>query len=83
MTAAKLMTNLLPSYYDFIEKEARQKKKSKRQIIETAIALYMRESEKQRLLSAYKSMGEDKEYQKEMKEDAELGMGYYLNDLEA
>jgi hypothetical protein len=43
----------------------------------------MKEAEKQTLVAAYKKMGEDAEYQKEMREDAELGMDYYLSDIAA
>ena len=41
MAFMKLMTNILPAYYTFLEKEAKRHHKSKRQIIEEAIALYM------------------------------------------
>jgi hypothetical protein len=82
MANAKLMTNILPRYYDFIDRVSRQQGKTKREIIEAALALYMRELRKQKISQAYDAMEKDKEYLNEMREMAELGMEYYLTDID-
>ena len=78
----KLMTNILPSYYSFIEKEAKRSHKSKREVVEKAIALYIKEMKKKQILSQYKAMGKDEEYRNELTEDAELGIEYFLTETD-
>ncbi len=82
MATAKLMTNLLPAYYSFLQKEQKDSGKTKREIIEEALALYMRAKKKREIENAYKAMAEDKEYLEEMREMAEMGMEYYLIDID-
>lgn len=82
MQLAKLMTNILPFYYSFIEKQAKKEKSSKRDIIEKAIVLYMKEEQKKAVWNQYEKMSADKDYQKEMGNMANMGMSYYLKDLE-
>ena len=82
MTTAKLMTNILAPYYSFIEKEAKRSKRSKREVIEEAIALYIKEVKRQKIMEEYKSMEKDEDYLNEMVESAEIGMDYYLNDID-
>lgn len=82
MQPAKLMTNILPQYYAFIENEAQESNRSKREIIEEAIQLYMRESKKRKIMAQYAGMAQDEEYKNELLEGANLGMEYFLSDLE-
>lgn len=82
MAPVKLMTNILPAYYAFIEAEAKREKKTKRQVIEEAIQFYMREKKRQHLRKAYEAMANDEEYLKEQVEIAEWGMQYYLTDID-
>jgi CRISPR/Cas system-associated protein Csm6 len=79
---AKLMTNILPQYYVFLEEESERAKKTKREIIEEALALYKREEKKKEIINAYKKMADDKEYLEEMHEMAEMGMEYFLTDID-
>jgi hypothetical protein len=82
MSTAKLMTNILPDYYNFIEKEAKRSQRSKREVVEEAVSLLMKQQAREGLMAQYAEMADDKEYQKEMSEMAEIGMETYLNDLE-
>ena len=82
MQLAKLMTNITPQYYSFIEKEAERSNRSKREIIEEAIGFYIKELKKKRVMAQYKALSDDQEYQNELVENAELGMEYYLSELE-
>ena len=82
MQLAKLMTNILPIYYQFIETQARKEKSSKRDVVERAIALYMAEEQKKSIWNQYEKMSEDKAYQKEMRHMAKMGMNYYLKDID-
>ena len=79
---AKLMTNIRPSYYAFLEKEVKRSHKTKRQLIEEALDLYMRELKRQAIIEAYKGMEHDEEYKKESVEMAEWGMRYFLKDID-
>lgn len=81
MVPAKLMTNIAPNYYAFIEKEAKQQNRSKRDIIEEAIKLYMKKKWRDEVFESYKGMENDEEYKKEMVELAEEGMEYFLKDI--
>ena len=83
MQTAKLMTNILPQLYTFIEQEAKSSKRSKREIIEEAIFFYIKEKQKKDLFKAYEAMANDTEYKQEMQDLSEVGMDYYLNDLES
>lgn len=82
MQSAKLMTNILPQYYSFIENEAKRSKRSKREIIEEAISIYMKELKRRKVMSQYEAMTGDEEYQNELVETANLGIEYYLSELE-
>lgn len=82
MALAKLMTNLMPQYYDFLKKEAKRRGKTMREILEEAIRLYKREKKKEEIRKGYDGMENDKEYLEEMRAMAEMGMEYYLKDLE-
>lgn len=82
MAVAKLMTNLLPQYFSFLHEEAKRQKKTMRQVLEEALALYRREKKKALIRAQYEKMGQDEEYQKEMSEMAEEGMSYYLQDID-
>ncbi len=82
MPVAKLMTNLQPAYYSFLEKETKRSHKTKRQLIEEALDLYIRELKRQAIIKGYEGLEHDYEYHKEMKEMAELGMEYYLTDID-
>ena len=76
------MTNILPQYYDFLEQESSRSKKSKRDIIEEALSLYIRELKKQSVMNQYKKLAGDVDYQSELNESAELGIEYYLSETE-
>ncbi len=82
MNPVKLMTNIKPDYYAFIEREAKKQSKTKRAILEEAIKIYMREIKKEKMIAAYKKMAEDKGYLEEQKEMAEWGMDYFLIDID-
>jgi len=82
MPAVKLMTNLLPDLYAYVKEEARAQKKSMRAIIEEAILVYRKEKKKARIIKDCERLAEDKEYLEEMVETAELGMEYYLQDID-
>jgi len=82
MPLAKLMTNILPRYYQFIEMWAKETKRSKRAIVEEALQVYMREIKREKILKQYQAMQNDEAYQKEMVEMANLGMDYYLKDID-
>ena len=82
MAPAKLMTNIRPAYYSFLEREAKRSRKTKRELIEEALDLYMRELKRQEIIRGYEGLEQDHEYLKEMKEMAELGMEYYLTDID-
>ena len=82
MKPAKLMTNILPSYYAFIEKEAKKHNKAKRDILEEAIRFYMKEKLKEELTASYQQMAKDQEYLDEMTKTAEIGMDYFLRDID-
>jgi hypothetical protein len=81
MAFAKLMTNLLPQYYQFLQGEAKRQKRTMRQIVEEALALYRREKKKEFIREGYRRMGQDKEYLAENLAMAEEGMSYYLKDI--
>lgn len=83
MASAQLMTNILPSYYQFLEKESKRSHKTKREIIESALKLYIKEKKKESIEKAYQAMAEDEEYLSEMNETAELGISYFLIDIDA
>lgn len=78
---AKLMTNIQPEYYEFIEKEANAKSISKRDVIEAAIQLYREKVEYAKMEHQYKE-GYDEEYQKELIEWSELGLGDFVNTID-
>ncbi|MFH0820287.1 MAG: hypothetical protein V1908_00785 [Candidatus Peregrinibacteria bacterium] len=82
MPTAKLMTNIRPSYYAFLEREVERSHKTKRQLIKEALDLYMRELKRQAIIEGYKGMEHDEEYKKEMRETAEWGMQYFLTDID-
>ncbi len=79
---AKLMTNLLPEYFHFLKTESKRQRKTMRQILEEAIAIYKREKKKAYLIAGYEKMAQDKEFLAENLAMAEEGMSYYLSDLE-
>ena len=82
MAYAKLMTHLLPQNYNFLHQESRRQKRTIRDILEEAIALYRKEKKKELIRRAYVAMAEDKEYLQESLSLAEEGMAYFLKDLE-
>lgn len=82
MAPVKLMTNILPAYYSFIEQVAKSENKTKREVIEEAMEFYIREKKRQKIRQAYKAMENDEEYLKEQVETAEWGMAYYLQDID-
>lgn len=77
-----LMTNLLPIYSNFLKDQSKRTKKTKRQILEEAIALYMKEIKRRALMAQYQKMGQDEDYQNELVEGAEIGMDYFLMDID-
>jgi hypothetical protein len=79
MQTAKLMTNILFSYYTFIDTTAKKEGKTKRQILEEAIKLYITEKKKKEIEEAYKRMAEDKEELQLQKELAAEGMEDFWN----
>ncbi len=83
MASMKLMTNILPSYYSFIDKEAKRQHRTKRDIIEEAIGMYMRQRKKEEIVKSYEAMSKDSEYLDEMTRLAEEGMEYFLTDIDA
>lgn len=82
MQTAKLMTNIMPQLYSFIEKEAKRSKRSKREVVEEAVELLMKKILKDHIMEQYASIENDIEYQNEMREMAEMGMGTYLEELD-
>lgn len=76
------MTNLLPDLYAFIKHEAKVQKKTMREILEEAISVYKREKKKEWIIKGYEGMENDQEYHKEMKKTAEMGMEYFLQDID-
>ena len=81
MRLAKLMTNILPFYSIFLEEEARETRRTKREIIEAAIAMYIKEKKKRAIINAYRKMSKDKGYLLESVSTAEIGMDYFLTDI--
>ncbi len=80
MAVAKLMTNILPEFYNFLEKEGSRLNKTKREIIEEALQLYIKNRKKKLIEKHYKAMFEDIVYLEELRTDAESGMEYFLED---
>ena len=69
MNAVRLTTNLSPQLMSFITSQAKKLHKTKRDILESAIALYEKEVRRKQLLQGYNQMGDD---QVEMNEWLEI-----------
>ena len=69
--STKLMTNIDPIMYTFIDVEAKKNKLTKRALLERIISNYMENKKHRSLVSAYKEMWNDTEYLNEMKENSE------------
>jgi hypothetical protein len=68
---AKLLTNIDMKYYSFIEKEATERKVTKRSVVERAIEYYMAAQKQDAIRAEYEKMGQDTEYLNEMVENAQ------------
>lgn len=61
-SVAKLMTNIEFFYFEFLENESKEKRVSKRKIIENAFDIYIKDKMKKQ----YEQMWKDEEYMEEM-----------------
>jgi hypothetical protein len=64
-TTARLTTNIGTHLMQFISEQAKILKVTHRQVIETAITFYAKESRKKKMLASYNEMAED---EKEMQD---------------
>ncbi len=72
----KLMTNIDSYFYNFIDKESKENKISKREVLEKVISEYIENRKKEKLEKSYMNMWNDEEYLTEMKNNSK-----YLGNL--
>jgi len=72
----KLMTNIDSYFYNFINNESKEKKITKRELLENIILDYIERRKEKQLEKAYLSMWKDTEYLNEMEENTK-----YLSNL--
>ncbi len=70
------MTNIDSYFYNFIDKESKENKISKREVLEKVISEYIENRKKEKLEKSYMNMWNDEEYLTEMKNNSK-----YLGNL--
>ena len=65
----KLMTNIDSYFYMFLDNESKEKKITKREVLENIISDYIKNRKIKKLENAYLKMWEDNEYLDEMEEN--------------
>jgi len=68
---AKIMTNINPKYYEFLESYSKKNKVTKKQIIEAALDKYIKFLKEEKIKKEYELMAEDKEYLDEMQDNSQ------------
>ena len=68
---AKVMTNINPRYYEFLEFYSKKNKVTKKQIIEAALDKYIKFLKEEKIKKEYESMGRDKKYLDEMQNNSQ------------
>ncbi len=72
----KLMTNIDSYFYSFLNKESKENKISKREVLERIIADYIEKQKQEKIKQSYEVMWKDEDYLIEMQENTK-----YLGNL--